>query len=134
MLDTIYFLVVALTGAYFMALSVVAIVAPSRASAFLMGFASSMTAHYAELLVRAAVGLAFISQAADAPFPASFTVFGWLLVATSFALFLVPWRWHRSFAQRTIPQALRHLRLVALASFFAGGFVLWSLIAAANHV
>ena len=126
MLNALALLVVALAGIYFIALSALSLAAPERASHFLMGFASSAPAHYVELLVRVVVGLAFIAQAPFAPFPAPFAIFGWLLVGTSAALFLVPWRWHRSFAQRAVPQALRHLPLVAAVSLALGTFVIGS--------
>ncbi len=128
MLNVLALPIVALASLYFVALSVVSFTSPSRASSFLMGFASSAATHYAELLVRAIVGLAFIVQAAHVPFPPSFRIFGWLLVGTTAILFLIPWQWHRKFTQRAVPQALRYLRAVAVVSLFMGGFVLWSII------
>ena len=130
MLNTVSMLVVVLAGIYFVVLSVVSLAAPSRASAFLMGFASSAVMHYVELFARVAVGFAFVVQAAHVPFPVSFTVFGWLLVGTTAGLFLVPWQWHRAFAQRAVPLALRYLPLYAAGSLALGGFVLWSVFRA----
>lgn len=131
MLDSLALLIVALAGACFVALSVLSVSAPATASGFLMGFATSAAAHYTELLIRVVVGLAFIANAASAPVPLPFAVFGWLLVGTSAALFMVPWRWHRAFAQRAVPWAVRHLRLVALVSFALGSFVIWSVVQSA---
>lgn len=126
MLNTIALIVVSLTGLYLIALAAVSFAAPARASSFLMGFASSAAAHYSELFVRAAAGCAFIVMAPHVPFPLVFTVFGWILVGTTAVLFLVPWQWHRKFALRAVPQALRALPLVAAASLLLGAFVLWS--------
>ncbi len=126
MLNILAMLVVALTGLYFLSLAAVSFAAPARASGFLMGFASSAAAHYAELTTRVVVGSAFIVLAPFVPLPATFAVFGWVLVGTTAVLFLVPWQWHRKFAVRAVPQALRHLPLVALASLLLGVFVLWS--------
>ena len=119
-------LVVALTGFYFVALAAISLAAPARASGFLMGFASSAAAHYAELTIRVVVGCAFVLVAPSVPFSTAFTVFGWVLVGTTVVLFLVPWRLHREFAVRAVPRALRHLPLVAVASLLLGAFVIWS--------
>lgn len=97
---------------------------------FLRGFASSAATHCLELLVRLVVGLAFLVQAPSAATPASFTTLGWALVATTACLLLVPWRWHRKFAQRTVPQVLRYLSLIAVVSLLMGGIILWSALLA----
>ena len=131
-LNTLALLIVALTGVYFIALSVLSFAAPARASVFLMGFASSAATHYAELLVRMMVGSAFIAASPVVPFQAAFAVFGWVLVGTTAVLFLVPWQLHRKFAERAVPRALRHLRLIAVASLFLGAFVLWSVARSAT--
>ena len=130
MLNTVALGVVTLVGLYLIALAAMSLAMPARASGFLMGFASSATAHYAELLVRVVAGFAFIAQAPSAPFPRGFAVFGWLLVGTTAALFLVPWRWHQAFARRAVPQALRYLPLVAIASLLLGAAVIWSMSSA----
>lgn len=124
--------VVLLAGLYFVVLAAVSLTAPARASVFLLGFASSAATHYAELLVRLLVGVAFVAQAARIPFSAAFYVFGWLLLVTTLGLLLIPWQRHRRFAQRAVPLALRHLPLVAFASLLMGGFVLWSAIRSAT--
>lgn len=131
MLTTVSLVAVALAGFYLVALSAVSFLAPSRASTFLMGFASSPRAHSAELAVRLVVGCAFVLRAPMTLYPAFFAAFGWLLVGTTAVLVLVPWRWHRAFAQRSVPQALRYLPLVAVASLLLGAFVLWAALSPA---
>lgn len=46
--------------------------------------------------------------------------FGWLLVATSVALALVPWRFGQRFAAWSVPKAMQYLPIIAFASL-AGG-------------
>jgi uncharacterized protein YjeT (DUF2065 family) len=124
MLDMLALVGVLLAGLYFVGLAAAALAAPARAADFLQGFASSASAHYAELALRLAVGCAFILRAPRMHFEPAFAAFGWVIVATTAVLFALPWQWHRRFARRTVPQALRHLRLVGLASLALGGFVL----------
>lgn len=129
MLDALALTVVLLTGAYFVALGAAALAAPRAAGRFLLGFAGSAAAHYVELLLRLIVGAAFVVRASAIPWPGVFTLFGWGLLLTTIGLCAIPWRWHRRFAERTVPHALRHLPLLGVASLALGTFVLGSTIA-----
>ena len=111
------------TGLYFVGLGLVSILTPARAARFLSGFAGSALAHYSELAIRLAVGWAFLQRAQHMPFSRALVVFGWVLVITTIGLLLIPWRWHRRFAQAAVPRALRYLELIGLVSI-ALGFLL----------
>jgi len=124
MLEFLALAIVVLTGLYFITLAAVSLLAPARANRFLLGFADSPSAHYIELFLRFVVGGAFLLHAPRTPFSSIFTMFGWLLVVTTGCLLLVPWRWHRRFAQQAVPHAIRYIALVGLASFLIGGFIL----------
>jgi len=117
-----------LAGAYLVGLAALALFAPSRATAFLGAFAGSASAHYLELCVRLALGLALLRCAPRMLFPHVFTGFGWVLVLTTAALFLMPWRWHHRFAQMSGPLATRNLKLFAFGSFAGGILVLLSVV------
>lgn len=121
-------LLVLLAGLYLAGLGAVALVAPARAGRFLGSFARSASAHYAELLLRLVAGGALVAYAPRMRFSAVFTPAGWVLVATTAALFAVPWQWHRRFAQWSVPRARNHVRLLGLASLLLGGFVLVCMI------
>ena len=120
--------VVVLTGLYFVGLASISLFAPARAARFLLGFAGSASAHYIELVVRIVVGGAFLLNAPLMLFPGAFVAFGWVLVITSICLFALPWKWHHRFAQKSVPHAVRHLRLIAIASFALGVFVLAAVV------
>ncbi len=117
-------LVVCMAGAYLIGLGVVAWVAPASASRFLLGFASSASLHYIELAARLAVGGALVLQAPSMLYAPVFSTVGWVILATTAVLLLVPWQWHRRFASKAVPLALPYLRLIALASLVSGGMVL----------
>jgi hypothetical protein len=57
-------------------------------------------------------------------FGGAFALFGWTLLLTTAGLAVVPWHWHRAFAQRAVPHATRRLSLVAVGSLVLGGLVL----------
>lgn len=117
-------LVVLLAGGYLVVLGALAAIAPAKARGFLQSFAGSESSHYLELVVRLCIGSAFVIRAPQMLFADAFSLFGWVLVATTAVLFVVPWRWHQRFAQQTVPRAMRHLGLVAAASLACGGIVL----------
>ncbi len=116
--------VVVLIGLYLVGLASVALFAPARATRFLLGLAGSASAHYLELTIRLAVGCALLLHAPRMAFSGVFVVLGWVLVMTTAGLFAVPWQWHHRFAQQAVPHAIRHLRLVGMASFVFGALVL----------
>jgi uncharacterized protein YjeT (DUF2065 family) len=119
--------VVVLTAAYFLCLGLLALARPATAKAFLGGFAGSALAHVSELAVRIVVGASFIVGSARLKFPALFAAFGWVLIATSIGLMMIPWRLHRRFAEWSVPQATRNMMLFAAGSLAAGCLLVWSL-------
>ena len=124
MINLLALIIVLLAALYFLALALVSFLRPEKASGFLLGFASSASFHYLELLIRIVIGTAFVVRAPLMKFSEIFSIFGWLLIGTSACLFLVPWHWHHKFTQKAVPQALRYLKLVALSSFAMGGFII----------
>lgn len=57
-------------------------------------------------------------------FDDAFAVFGGILIVTTIGLLLLPWRWHRRFAQRVVPPMTQHVALVGLMSLALGGAIL----------
>ena len=118
-------LVVVGIGLFLIGLAVVSVARPSLAARFLSSFASSARAHYTEQSARLIAGAGMVHFAPLMWFPDLFRLFGWVLVITAVALFLIPWQWHHRFGERTIPMAIRHLRLVALGAGALGAFILY---------
>lgn len=116
--------VVAIAGLYLAALGAGLLAKPAAASRFLMGHASSGPLHYLELGLRIAIGAAFVLRAPQMLLPGVFAAFGWLLVATSALLLLVPWQWHRRFAEPAVAQALAFRPVIGVASLLMGLAVL----------
>ena len=130
MMHTLSLATVFLAGLYFVALAGVAFLAPSRAADFLGGFAQTAGRHYLELGLRVITGVALVVQGPRMPFSMAFSVFGWMLVLTTAGLAMLPWRWHRMFAERAIPRITRHLLLVGCVSLVLGAVILTALYAA----
>ncbi|MDP9190375.1 MAG: hypothetical protein M3P06_01570 [Acidobacteriota bacterium] len=127
MIATVAFIVVALTAAYFLCLGLLALVRPATAKAFLGGLAGSAVAHVSELAVRIVVGASFVVCSSRLMFPAFFAAFGWVLIVTSIGLMMIPWRLHRRFAEWSVPQATRNMKLFAVGSLVSGCLLVWSL-------
>ncbi len=124
------FALVFLAGAFLIAFGATALVRPPLARRFLLGFASSSTKHYLELGIRLLVGAALISAAPSMVGTAVVSGAGWLLLVTTGVMFFIPWRVHRAFTQRAVPQALAYLPLMGLVSLAAGASVLWAMFSA----
>jgi hypothetical protein len=122
-IEQLAFGVVFLAGLFLVGLGLLSLAAPAPARRFFLGFASSPWLHYAELAARSLVGAAFLLHAPAMRFPLLFTGAGWVLLLTTAGLLLVPWRWHRRFAERSVPAALRILPLLGIGSLLLGGLV-----------
>ncbi len=119
--------VILLTAVYFIVLGLVAISKPAIAARFLLGFAENPAVHYVELFLRLTVGLAFVHHSTNMLFPTMLGIFGWVLILSTIALLIVPWRWHRNFAKKLVPYANQHLTIIGVISLCFGITLLWSM-------
>jgi len=127
MLQFISGTIVALFGFFLIGLAALCVVRRSAAERFLSGFANSAKAHFTEHTIRLAAGLGFVLHSSEMSHPLAFRIFGWVLVATSVVLLVLPWKWHREYARRTMPLVLKRIRLFAVGAFALGVFVLYGL-------
>lgn len=112
--------IIVLAALYLLLLGAVALLRPQRAGAFLLGFATAPGKHYTELAVRVLVGGALLLLARTSPYAMPLTVFGWVLVASTAVMAVMPWQVHRRFAEASVPRALRYLPLIGVASLAMG--------------
>lgn len=113
---------------YLVLLGVGALLRPERTKRFLEGFASSLRVHVIELVVRVAIGAAFVVSAPRLPLSEVFATVGWVLVGTALVLAVVPWRYHYRFARWSVPQATRYMPLLGISSVLAGLALLSALL------
>lgn len=113
---------------YLLALGVALLVRPAQGRRFLAGFAQTAAAHYLELGLRILIGAALIVHAPKVPASSLFVAIGWMLIATSLGLALLPWRWHARISQRTVPMATRFSGLLGLASILLGAGLAFALL------
>lgn len=74
------------------------------------------------------VDASLVHTSPSLPHPPIFHGFGWILIVTSLVMFVVPWRWHRKFAQRAVPQALRYIKLRGVSSIALGATLVASVV------
>ncbi len=117
---------VLMAGIYFVCLASVAFARPGVARRFLESFAGTRLVHFLEMFIRIIVGAAFVLHAPLMKFSGVFSVFGWVLIVTTVILSFVPWKLHRRFAEWSVPLATKRMMLVALGSYIAGLFILFS--------
>ena len=120
-------LVVVVAGLYLVALGVTALVRPLRARRFLEAHATSARVHFTELVLRLTVGVALVNTAPRMLGANLVLMAGWILIGTTLALAVTPWRVHRRFAEWSVPMATRRLSLVAIGAIAGGVAVLAAL-------
>jgi hypothetical protein len=120
----------AAVAVYFLALGVISLFRPSQAKRFLLGFADSALKHYAELFIRLFAGSALLVFAPTSSYSTALSIAGWLLLGTTAAMAILPWRVHNRFAQKYVPKALKYLPIVGVTSLGLGGLLLWSIFTA----
>ncbi len=127
-MNTLALILTLLAGSYLICLAAVSVVSPDRARAFLSSLAGSAFAHGVEVFVRIIIGAALVVYAPMMRFSTVFFVIGWVLIVTSMILAALPWRWHRWFASRTVPNATRFMPLLALGALAGGVFLIAAVI------
>jgi hypothetical protein len=121
-------IVVVAFGLLLIAFTAVVFTKPAIAEPFLMRFASSARAHYAEQILRLLVGAALVVLSPTMWQPKLFWLVGWAIVVSSLALMCAPWRWHHRFAELIRPTFFRYLKLYAAGSFAFGALLLYGVL------
>ena len=128
MLEILARVVVVAFGLFLIGLSGTLFAGSAWAQRFLEAFASSARAHFTEQAIRLVFGAALV-MAAPAMWQAeAFRFVGWIVIATSVGLLLVPWRWHHRFAASVIPLVLRYQKLYAVGVLAFGGLLVFAVV------
>lgn len=112
--------VVVIAALYLLTLGGSALLRPEYARRFLGAHATTRRLHFTEMGLRILAGSALVITAPQAAFTTAFLLLGWVLVVSSVALAIVPWRLHQRFAAWSVPQAMHYLPIIGIASI-AGG-------------
>ena len=121
-------IITTLFGFSLITLLIVTLLKKEFAITFLSSFASSAKAHYIEQLLRLIAGLGLLIYSDNMLFPDLFGIFGWVLIATSASLIIMPWKWHNKFGKRAIPFVIRNLVLYAVSASIMGLVIMYCVI------
>lgn len=121
-------------GAFLLTLTILLVFVPERATGFFHKFATSAFTHFLEMFLRILVGASLVICSQRMQFAIIFYVFGWMLIATSAVLALLPWRWHNKFANLVLPPILKFPKLLAIQTAAMGIFVIYCLLRGHNTV
>ena len=116
--------ILVVSGIWLVGLAVVVVVRPQAAERFLNRFASSVTAHWVEQLLRLLAGAALWFYSPHMWMAETFRIFGGIILVSAVVLLVLPWRMHQRFARWVLPWVLRHLTLYALGALVIGCWVL----------
>lgn len=120
--------VVFAASSFLVVLALMAFLLPSKAVKFLDGFASSAQVHFIEMLLRLAVGVSLLTISKSMALSEIFYVFGWVLCITSALLILIPWQYHKKFADLVVPPLTNRVWLFGVLALPLGlvmGWALW---------
>ena len=106
----------------------VILLAKPKAIQFLRAFVKTPWHHFLEQTLRLIVGASIVVHAPHMAFSDFFGVFGWIIIITSLMLVGLPWRWHRTFAQKVIPTVIKFIQLYGILCLILGSFIIYSLI------
>lgn len=126
MIETIAVIIVLLVGVFQLGVATVCFFAPKRAVAFLGAFAGSSKTHYLEMVLRLLAGAAFVIHSPEMRFPTAFLIFGWVLIALTAVLLILPWRMHQQFTEKYAAPVIRQARLIGVFALALGGFTLYA--------
>lgn len=124
--------VVITAGIFLIGLDTIALARPAPARRFLLGFARTAASHYIEMAGRILVGVALVVASPRMLFSPLFFWFGVALVVSSMVLLCLPWRWHRSMAERVLPRFVGLLGVVGPVAFLIGGLLVVATLAGAG--
>lgn len=110
------------------ALALLCVWAPALATDVLSAFARTRRGHFIEQGLRIVAGGAFWLHAQHTVFVTMFRALGAVLIVSSMVLMLLPWRWHRRFAEQVVPPIVRHLNVYAVAALSLGLCISYALV------
>lgn len=102
---------------------------PAIIERFFMTLANSASAHYTEQAVRLLVGIALVVASPRMWQAKLFWFAGWMIIVSSIALIVTPWRWHSRFGEKIRPAMIKHMKAYAVGVFGFGIFLLYGLLA-----
>jgi hypothetical protein len=117
-----------LVAAFLVALGLSCFVRPVLAQRFLGGLGSTARLHFLEVALRLVAGAALVVSAPRMLLDSAIAAFGWIVLATSVGMALVPWRLHQRFAAVVVPRVFRRLRVVGFVAAAGGVALLVALV------
>ncbi len=116
-----------LIGMFLIGLGLLCLYDGARATRFLSSFATSLSVHLIELALRLVAGVGLLLHAPQMRFGGAFNMLGWVLIISSLALLILPWRVHHRFASQAVPMATRYIGVLGASSLAIGVFVWWAM-------
>lgn len=128
MLAAVAFIVALLAATFLVMLGLACFVRPVHAQRFLGSLASTARLHFIEVILRLVAGIALVVSAPRMLLGSAIAAFGWIVLATSVGMALVPWRLHQRFAAVVVPHVFKRLRVVGLVAAAGGLGLLVALV------
>lgn len=121
--------IVIIFGAFIIFVGFVMLFRPTKAREILQKAGSTNLINYTEITIRLIPAIALVVFADYSKYPLAFVIFGWIMIATSLVLYLVPRRVHHSFSMKSA-DLLKPLyfQIISPFAFLFGGLIICNVI------
>lgn len=116
-------------GLYIIIIGFLMLINPKKARATLRKAGSTNLINYSEITIRLIPAIALIIYADATRLPLAFTVLGWIMVITSFVLYLIPREMHHQFSMKSADLLVPlYWQLLSPLAFLFGGLIIYNAI------
>jgi uncharacterized membrane protein YfcA len=116
-----------LFGVFIILVGFLMLFAPKKARAILRKAGSTNFINYAEITIRLSPAIAMISYADFSKLPIAFKIFGWIMVATSVILYIVPRKTHHRFSMKSADRLKPiYFQLISPFAMLLGGLIIYN--------
>ncbi len=100
---------------------------PKKARIILRKAGSTNFINYSEITIRLIPAIALILHADFAKYPEGFKILGWIMVITSFILFVIPKKTHHKFSMNSADRLKPiYFQFISLLAFIFGGLIIYN--------
>lgn len=116
-----------LFGVFIILVGFLMLFAPKKARAILRKAGSTNFINYAEITIRLIPAIAMILYADFSKLPIAFKIFGWIMVATSVILYIVPRKTHHRFSMKSADRLKPiYFQLISPFAMLLGGLIIYN--------
>ena len=114
-------------GIFIIFIGFLMLINPKKARSTLRKAGSTNFINYAEITIRLIPAFSLIVYSEFSKYPEAFKIFGWIMLITSFILYVVPRKIHHKFSMKSA-DILKpiYIQLISPLAFLLGGLIIYN--------